>query len=166
MTPRMIRRSSRRSRLTLAALGCLVLAVGLPLSSMAVLTAQQLSPEQEVRHFIARFVTLWNTADLKTLVASFAPRASLYTPSGHAKSRDEIEQFLKMKQAELFLGREMSVEIRKIQFDSRHHADVETDFLLDGYSAMGFGSLPPGTLSFVLHQYNGRWHIEQAVMQR
>ena len=134
--------------------------------SLAAVPTQPLSTKQEIQDFISGFVTLWNKADLQMLATSFTPNASLQTPSGHASSRGEIKTFLKQQEVELFNGRRMSIQIRTIRLDSSQDAKVDMEFLLDGYSAMGFGSLPPGTLSFVLHKDKGRWLIQQAVMQR
>jgi hypothetical protein len=83
-----------------------------------------------------------------------------------AATRADIEALLKRQERELFKGRRLSVHVREIRFHSPYDAEVETDFLLDGYSAMGFGSTPPGSLSFVLHKDDGRWEIREAAMQR
>lgn len=130
------------------------------------LFGQPPSREQEITHFINGFVAAWNRADPAALGAMFAPHAVFQTPSGHADSRAEIEALLRREERELFKDRRLSVHVGEIRFHSPYDAEVETDFLLDGYSAMGFGSAPPGSLSFVLHKADGRWEIREAAMQR
>lgn len=130
------------------------------------LFGQPPSREQEITHFINGFVAAWNRADPAALGAMFTSHAVFQTPSGHADSRAEIEALLRREERELFKDRRLSVHVGEIRFHSPYDAEVETDFLLDGYSAMGFGSAPPGSLSFVLHKDDGRWEIREAAMQR
>jgi len=143
-----------------------MMAVAVMIVCAVPLFGQPPSREQEITHFINGFVAAWNRADTAALGAIFAPHAVFQTPSGHADSRADIEALLTRQERELFKGRRLSVHVREIRFHSPYDAEVETDFLLDGYSAMGFGSAPPGSLSFVLHKADGRWEIREAAMQR
>jgi uncharacterized protein (TIGR02246 family) len=154
-----------RSRLTALSRPLLIVAA-ITMAFATTLSAQQPPPDQEIRDFLGNFVRAWNQADAKTLAAMFETHASFQTPSGHAQSRAGIEELLKRQEVEFFNGRQLSLEFRAIRFRSPNDAEVETDFLLDGYSAMGVGSVPPGDLFFVLRKADARWRIKQAIMQR
>jgi uncharacterized protein (TIGR02246 family) len=145
-------------------------------SAVCVATFELLSPvevggvstqdaEQEVRHVIEHFVQAWNKPNIEDLASMFAERAVLLTPSGHATTRPHILRLLQQEQMEFFEGRQLTLAIQSVVM-GESHATVEGTYTLDGYTAAGFGSVPPGSIYFTLHKRGERWNIEKTVIER
>ena len=87
------------------------------------------------------------------------------TPSGHAETRSAIEALLEHHRNEFFNKKRLSIEVREIEFESAERATVHAYYLLDGYSAMGFGSAPPGNMDLEIKRTpTNQWRIFQAVI--
>ena len=119
----------------------------------------------DVRQFINEFPKAWNKPDIDHLVSMFTPEAILLTPSGHAMTRPRIRDLLVRERMELFNGKQLALSLKSISV-KENYVTIEGTYTLDGYTASGFSTIPPGSIRFRLREEDSNWTIEKAEMER